>query len=1071
MYIETVKNIYLCDTFFYKLTTNFLLKVIKMASNKNREDSVASPITDKIDKKLVTKINEKRLPTTSPKVDQNEEMDDTTANVKKKNLTLNAADDSTSVQKDNSDNIKNENKDDLRSLTIDKNKDEDNSKTDEKREAKTVTLLSDQENVDEKKEIKSEDDKGSLIKESITKRKRKTSNNPIESTSENSSRNKRKKIKVGYDQFCWRCHKDKVDTFCTACPRSWHRKCIGGIPPSVEKWICGECVVILKAENAETRSIAMTQLSIDQLCTLLAHVVERLREHTGAEPFCKPVNLVEVPNYLDYVIKPMDLSLLESNVRSKLYGSTDAFMADAKWMQHNCIVFNTCGGVYADTSRLTNTAKQLIKVARQEVSEIEACPDCYAHSRNLLRSHPLWFIEPCRRPHPLVWAKLKGFPYWPAKAMSRINSQGYVDVRFFGEHDRAWVSPRDLYLYSEDPPAPSPRKRKNDMDDCMLEITRHCRKLTLMFGQFKFAPPKIQYDPNDPMQIQLMLPNYNPLEPNNLLPMPEISPVQKKKSPQKKRNLRRSKSQSDESTNIQETENDSKNENHEKEIVASASKVQELDSDVKDTSNSQPSLNGTHTKINEKVNQESVIKSTPQKVAQNKTIKEKSKTSPSRLNVSDNTTENNTASPNTSNSEKNSLQKAKNNARLSKALAKFVAQTATESLDTPRTSKRSLLKNIINPQLISQTENSKTVLTKSTKNSRTSKPRTKTADKLNLEKESKNIPPNKENEKLPSLNAPASQTLLLKNDKEASNVQKPTSEIDIKEIPFTTSNTSVIQAIPTTNSIMPAGDKSVLLLVVNGKPEPTKQITPAIDQGNKNVFVTNEGSHLSPNKARKSFPNKSHPLQSVQCLLPGSGEIIEDCPDKDTLLSYQLAPPEAGPISARLHHDAHDLARRMGQMMEEAYKAAAQDNVSGENGANDNYQATIFFLRMQIEHMKWQHQQQLTELKHNADRTLREVRASLEAEKLRCVEEARREIEEEKNRCIEETKRKQWCAMCGREAMFYCCWNTAYCNYPCQQSHWTVHMQTCSQKPTYATSSTNLNPQQVMPKLALSGSV
>lgn len=45
---------------------------------------------------------------------------------------------------------------------------------------------------------------------------------------------------------------------------------------------------------------------------------------------------------MDYVVKPMDLNLLESNVDAKLYGSTDAFMADAKWIQHNCIVFNTC---------------------------------------------------------------------------------------------------------------------------------------------------------------------------------------------------------------------------------------------------------------------------------------------------------------------------------------------------------------------------------------------------------------------------------------------------------------------------------------------------------------------------------------------------------------------------------------------------------------------------------------------------------------------------------------------------------------------------------------------------------
>lgn len=38
----------------------------------------------------------------------------------------------------------------------------------------------------------------------------------------------------------------------------------------------------------------------------------------------------------------MDLSLLDSNVKAKMYNSTDAFMADAKWIQHNCIIFNTC---------------------------------------------------------------------------------------------------------------------------------------------------------------------------------------------------------------------------------------------------------------------------------------------------------------------------------------------------------------------------------------------------------------------------------------------------------------------------------------------------------------------------------------------------------------------------------------------------------------------------------------------------------------------------------------------------------------------------------------------------------
>jgi hypothetical protein len=128
----------------------------------------------------------------------------------------------------------------------------------------------------------------------------------------------------------------------------------------------------------------------------------------------------------------------------------------------------------------------MLKVARQEVSEIEACPDCFAHGRNLPRPLPSWFIEPCRRPHPIVWAKLKGFPFWPAKAMPRLNTQGLVDVRFFGEHDRAWVSPKDIYLYSQEPPAVLPRKKKLEMEQCVKEVEDHSKKLEEVFGEFRY---------------------------------------------------------------------------------------------------------------------------------------------------------------------------------------------------------------------------------------------------------------------------------------------------------------------------------------------------------------------------------------------------------------------------------------------------------------------------------------------------------------------------------------------------------------------------------------------------------
>lgn len=114
---------------------------------------------------------------------------------------------------------------------------------------------------------------------------------------------------------------------------------------------------------------------------------------------------------------------------------------------------------------------------------------------------------------------------------------------------------------------------------------------------------------------------------------------------------------------------------------------------------------------------------------------------------------------------------------------------------------------------------------------------------------------------------------------------------------------------------------------------------------------------------------------------------------------------------------------------------------------------------------------------------LREMKASMEVEKFRAMQDARREAEADKLRSIEETKRKQWCVVCGREAMFYCCWNTAYCDYPCQQKHWASHISTCGQKTQVQTktqqapqqqqksgsssSQSVLKSQQVMPKLVI----
>ena len=127
-------------------------------------------------------------------------------------------------------------------------------------------------------------------------------------------------------------------------------------------------------------------------------------------------------------------------------------------------------------------------------------------------------------------------------------------------------------------------------------------------------------------------------------------------------------------------------------------------------------------------------------------------------------------------------------------------------------------------------------------------------------------------------------------------------------------------------------------------------------------------------KARKSFPNKARPCpplavvsHSSASLLSNSAESLIYIPAQQTenSIEYQMLPPEAGPISARLYHGAQDLARKMAKLMEEAYKEVAQENQICEYATSENHQATVHFLRLQIERMRWQHQQQIAELKHN----------------------------------------------------------------------------------------------------------
>jgi hypothetical protein len=134
-------------------------------------------------------------------------------------------------------------------------------------------------------------------------------------------------------------------------------------------------------------------------------------------------------------------------------------------------------------------------------------------------------------------------------------------------------------------------------------------------------------------------------------------------------------------------------------------------------------------------------------------------------------------------------------------------------------------------------------------------------------------------------------------------------------------------------------------------------------------------------------------------------------------------PPSAGPVSEQLQKISGKLVDHMRVTLEDMFR---------EMAAQGSPEAQVKTLQLELEKMRWRFSQELAESKHNADLIVLEMRQSMEADKQKNIADLRKQMDIEKHKAITEVKKKQWCVNCQKEAIFYCCWNTSYCDYPCQ---------------------------------------
>uniref|UniRef100_A0A4W5PHA6 Zinc finger, MYND-type containing 11 n=1 Tax=Hucho hucho TaxID=62062 RepID=A0A4W5PHA6_9TELE len=191
-----------------------------------------------------------------------------------------------------------------------------------------------------------------------------------------------------HDWYCFECHLPGDVLVCDNCFRVYHLKCLSDEYKPRDIGSHWQCVVC--------RGSKKKNLNKQEMCKYLRFIIQRMKER---------------------------------NLTEGKYKSFDEFKADAQLIVHNTAILF---GVHSDQAEI---ARLLYSDTCHELNELMLCKNCFY----LSNARPdNWFCYPCTPNHEVVWAKMKGFGYWPAKVLQREDNQ--VDVRFFGhQHQRAWI--------------------------------------------------------------------------------------------------------------------------------------------------------------------------------------------------------------------------------------------------------------------------------------------------------------------------------------------------------------------------------------------------------------------------------------------------------------------------------------------------------------------------------------------------------------------------------------------------------------------------------------------------------